>query len=199
MKERIYRFNIEKFKLKNTHHNSHKFELEVPVINSWSSLSHLLFYLKNVYNIAYISPSSVHWRDLETMANPVATNIINGQIVVLKCHFPLKETRASWRNDWFWSEAQNVENWKLFVKLVRKQRPQGSCQKDSGGKLKRLPPAKDKGIGASKMITGASLVVQWLRICLPMQGTRVRALVQEDPTCCGATKPVSHNYWSPHG
>ena len=31
------------------------------------------------------------------------------------------------------------------------------------------------------MIGGASLVVQWLRICLPMQGTRVRALVWEIP------------------
>ena len=41
-----------------------------------------------------------------------------------------------------------------------------------------------------------SLVVQWLRIRLPMQGTRVRALVQEDPTCRGATKPVCHNYWA---
>ena len=41
---------------------------------------------------------------------------------------------------------------------------------------------------------GASLVAQWLRICLPMQGTRVRALVWEDPTCRGATRPVSHNY-----
>ena len=41
---------------------------------------------------------------------------------------------------------------------------------------------------------GASLVVQWLRIRLPMQGTRVRALVWEDPTCRGATKHVSHNY-----
>ena len=40
----------------------------------------------------------------------------------------------------------------------------------------------------------ASLVVQWLRICLPMQGTRVRALVWEDPTCRGATRPMSHNY-----
>ena len=29
-----------------------------------------------------------------------------------------------------------------------------------------------------------------------MQGTRVRALVREDPTCRGATKPVSHNYWA---
>ena len=40
----------------------------------------------------------------------------------------------------------------------------------------------------------ASLVVQWLRIHLPMQGTRVRSLVWEDPTCRGATKPVSHSY-----
>ena len=39
-----------------------------------------------------------------------------------------------------------------------------------------------------------SLVAQWLRIRLPVQGTWVRALVQEDPTCCGATKPVRHNY-----
>ena len=39
----------------------------------------------------------------------------------------------------------------------------------------------------------ASLVAQWLRILLPMQGTQVQALVWEDPTCRGATKPVSHN------
>ena len=43
---------------------------------------------------------------------------------------------------------------------------------------------------------GASLVAQWLRICLLMQGTRVRALVWEDPTCCGATRPVNRNYWA---
>ena len=42
--------------------------------------------------------------------------------------------------------------------------------------------------------TGTSLVAQWLRIRLPMQGTQVRALVREDPTCRGATKPVRHNY-----
>ena len=42
--------------------------------------------------------------------------------------------------------------------------------------------------------TGASLVVQWLRICLLMQGTGVRAVVWEDPTCRGATRPMSHNY-----
>ena len=41
---------------------------------------------------------------------------------------------------------------------------------------------------------GASVVPQWLGVLLPMQGTQVRALVQEDPICHGATKPVSHNY-----
>ena len=39
----------------------------------------------------------------------------------------------------------------------------------------------------------ASLVAQWLRICLLMQETRVRALVWEDPTCHGAAGPVSHS------
>ena len=33
--------------------------------------------------------------------------------------------------------------------------------------------------------------VQWLRIRLPMQGTWVQALVREDPTCRGATKPCA--------
>ena len=44
--------------------------------------------------------------------------------------------------------------------------------------------------------TGTSLVAQWLRIRLPMQGTRVRSLVREDPMCCGATKPVRQSYWA---
>ena len=43
---------------------------------------------------------------------------------------------------------------------------------------------------------GTSLMVQWLRIRLPMQGKRVQSLVWEDPTCRRATKPVRHNYWA---
>ena len=34
-----------------------------------------------------------------------------------------------------------------------------------------------------KMLRGTSLVAQWLRIHLPMQGTQVPFLVREDPTC----------------
>ena len=33
-----------------------------------------------------------------------------------------------------------------------------------------------------------------LRIRLPMQGTQIQSLVQEDPTCRRSTKPVHHNY-----
>ena len=41
------------------------------------------------------------------------------------------------------------------------------------------------------------LVVQCLRLNLPMQGTQVQPLVQEDPICRqGASKPKHHNYWS---
>ena len=29
-----------------------------------------------------------------------------------------------------------------------------------------------------------------------MPGTQVRSLVWEDPTCCGAAKPMRHNDWA---
>ena len=41
-----------------------------------------------------------------------------------------------------------------------------------------------------------SLVVQWLRIYLPKQGTQVQSLVQEDPTCFRAIKPMHLSNWS---
>ena len=48
----------------------------------------------------------------------------------------------------------------------------------------------------------ASLVVQWLRVCLAMGqggglgGTPVGSLGQEDPTSPGAAKPERHNHWA---
>ena len=58
----------------------------------------------------------------------------------------------------------------------------------------RMATIKKQKINVGKDVERASLVAQWLRICLLMQGTRVRALVWEDPTCHGAAGPVSHNY-----
>ena len=40
-----------------------------------------------------------------------------------------------------------------------------------------------------KLLDWTSLVVQWLRICLPKQGMWVGFMVWESPTCHGATKP----------
>ena len=57
-------------------------------------------------------------------------------------------------------------------------------------------PVNSRLLSKSKAICGASLVVEWFRICLPMQETRVQSLVQEDPTCHQATKPVCRNYWA---
>ena len=37
-------------------------------------------------------------------------------------------------------------------------------------------------------------MVQWFRICLAMQAVPVQSLVQEDSTCCQATKPMHHNH-----
>ena len=42
-----------------------------------------------------------------------------------------------------------------------------------------------------------SLVVPRLGICMPKRRKWVRLLVQDDSTCCGETKPMCHNYWSP--
>ncbi|KAJ8786689.1 hypothetical protein J1605_006178 [Eschrichtius robustus] len=73
----------------------------------------------------------------------------------------------------------------------------------------RIPNVKDGGEGLGieclevlerenenpkELRPGTSMVAQWLRTRLPVQGTWVQALVLEDPTCHGATKPVRHNY-----
>ena len=42
---------------------------------------------------------------------------------------------------------------------------------------------------ARKIPAGTSPVVQWLRICLLVQGTRVQSLAWDDPTCRRTPKP----------
>ena len=69
-------------------------------------------------------------------------------------------------------------------------------QGSTGPKCIKVSPVVTRSTAHIKKCHRASLVAQWLRICLLMQGTRVRALVWEDPTRRGATGPVSHNYWA---
>ena len=40
------------------------------------------------------------------------------------------------------------------------------------------------------------LVVQWIEIHLPMQGTQVWSLMGEDSICPRAIKPMCHTYWA---
>ena len=55
---------------------------------------------------------------------------------------------------------------------------------------------RDNAVGLKILRHGTLMVAQWIGICLPTQGTRVRgSLVWEDPTCREATKPMHHNYW----
>ena len=63
-----------------------------------------------------------------------------------------------------------------------------------GESLSPIPGLPGVGDGGIRVRGRASLVAQWLRICLPVEGTWVQSLVWEDPTCRGATKPVCHDY-----
>ena len=73
--------------------------------------------------------------------------------------------------------------------------------KDFGASLTPLYPSHSTGDSLEacvnsmlKIYSRASLVVQWLRVHLAMQGTLVRSLVREGPTCRGATRLGHHNY-----
>ena len=86
---------------------------------------------------------------------------------------------------WF---LEKMNKWITLDRLIKKKRERTEINKIRNG--------KGEGTTDTAEIQNirASLVAQWLRVCLPMQETRVRALVWEDPTCHGAPRPVSHNY-----
>ena len=89
-----------------------------------------------------------------------------------------------------WWECKLVQPlWKTVWRFLRKRKIE--LPYDPAIPLLGIYP--DKTI-IQKDTRRASLVAQWLRIHLPVQGTRVRTLVWEDPTCRGATKPTCHNY-----
>ena len=93
---------------------------------------------------------------------------------LLHCWWECKLIQSLWRTVW------------RFLKKLKIELPY-----DPAIPLLSIYPEKTI---IQKESCGASLVVQWLRVCLPMQGTRVRALVWEDPICRRATGPLSHNY-----
>ncbi|KAJ8780612.1 hypothetical protein J1605_000655 [Eschrichtius robustus] len=85
-----------------------------------------------------------------------------------------------------------VQNSRSKRNLVGTKKPSHQKRGEKGDHSKEAETQQRNG--HQKSVWRTSLVVQWLGIRLPMQGTQIRSLVREDPTCRGATKPVRHNY-----
>ena len=72
----------------------------------------------------------------------------------------------------------------------------------SAPSVRRNPPEKSFTCWfIQPAFIGTSRVVQWIRVHLPMQGTQVRSLVWEDPTCLKQLSPSTPTtepaLWSP--
>ena len=91
------------------------------------------------------------------------------------------------RHQQFGSGAHPSPTYTLLKAILEKEEEERKC----GGVSEKW---KNRSKTHTKM--WASLVVQCLTICLPMQGTGLRSLVWEDPTCLWATKSIGHNYWA---
>ena len=103
--------------------------------------------------------------------------------------------RQGWRVVPKWENKQKtwMASWGTFHSSLSKSQEGDTGEAPSGG----IPGLQRwTNIIITNRTSRTSLVAQWLRIHLPVPGTQVRALVREDATCHGATKPVSHNYWA---
>ena len=85
----------------------------------------------------------------------------------------------------------------IFIVIINSQKKHQWVIKTSGQKFDEEQDINTKYLLNTKIKKKSfrtSLVVQWLRIRLPRQRTQLQTLVQEDPTCRGATKLVCRNY-----
>ena len=90
-----------------------------------------------------------------------------------------------------WSQdKQSLEKQSLHSRLVMVDIPGGSTKAPNSIMLSVKGCAEDM---TSKRLGGGSLVAQWERIYLSVQGTQVRSLIQYDSTCWGAAMPMRHN------
>ena len=105
----------------------------------------------------------------------------NRELTNNKQSFPGLVGQEEWKFKPIVPQTQKAEFWGALVQCVL-------CQSLSGLRF-FVPPSKN--------VSRDFLVVQWLRICLPMQGTCVQSLVWEDSTCQGAAKSESYGSWSP--
>ena len=82
------------------------------------------------------------------------------------------------QDNWTW---KNIS----YMKLMKKMK---SCSRLNNIKRHAM---HDSCLKSSLRKHWTSLMVQWIRVCLPMQGTGVQSPVQENSTCCWAISPCT--------
>ena len=127
--------------------------------------------------LAWITPSPSPWKEVTGGAYDPGGAV----------RFPgFPSVSACLSHSWDWGPLQQQSLWARPQFKLHALHPADLC----------LPDQKVLSKREKKQGLWTSLVVQWIRIRLPVQGTRVPSLIREDPTCCGATKPVCHSYWA---
>ena len=118
---------------------------------------------------------------------------------------PAREPSPHWHPDLRLPASRTMRNKLLSfnhpvcgILLQEPERTKAFVIEKRGKKLKEQEDLvkQNRAIGTAQESAPWGLPWWCSGIHLPTQGTRVRALVREDPTCRGATKPMRHNHWA---
>ena len=135
--------------------------------------------------------SALFWVSVSLSEDRVIIQVTPSSRVVPLCPLYVRQCPTCWEGQVHCRQEPPAAQTQRLEASRTGSEQQGKPRQDAG--LLWVENRKYRGFPKNSE-RGASLVAQWIRICLPMQETQVRSLVREDPTCCGATKPVHHNY-----